>query len=57
APGQMHLAAVDQPLDGYDGTVVVEGEVGTGAGRLLLTYQPCDASRCLPPVTQKLVLA
>jgi uncharacterized protein YyaL (SSP411 family) len=57
APGQMHLAAVDQPLDCYDGTVVVEGEVGAGAGRLLLTYQPCDASRCLPPVTQKLVLA
>jgi uncharacterized protein YyaL (SSP411 family) len=57
APGQMELAAVDHPLACYDGTVVVEGEVGVGSGRLLLTYQPCDDTRCLPPVTQKLVLA
>jgi hypothetical protein len=56
-PGQMQLSAVDHPLACYDGTVIVEGEVGVGAGRLLLTYQPCDATRCLPPVTQKLVLA
>ena len=56
APGQMELAAVDHPLDGYDGTIEIEGEVSVGSGRLLLTYQPCDATRCLPPVTQKLVL-
>jgi uncharacterized protein YyaL (SSP411 family) len=56
APVPMRLASVDHPLDAYEGTVAIEGEVGAGAGRLLLTYQPCDDTRCLPPVTQKLVL-
>jgi uncharacterized protein YyaL (SSP411 family) len=55
-PQPMAVAAVDHPLAGYGGTVEIEGEVSEGAGRLLLTYQPCDATRCLPPVTQKLVL-
>jgi len=55
-PGEMNLAAVDHPLAAYAGTVEITGEVGPGTGRLLLTYQPCDATRCLPPVTKKLVL-
>jgi hypothetical protein len=55
-PGQMHLSTVDRPLDCYDGTIEITGEVSAGAGRILLTYQPCDATRCLPPVTKKLVL-
>ncbi len=39
----------------YSGRVEITGEfTGTsgGAGRLTLTYQPCDDSRCLPPVTR-----
>jgi uncharacterized protein len=57
APEEMRLAAVDEPLAAYAGTVEITGEIGPGAGRLLLTYQPCDATRCLPPVTRKLVLS
>jgi uncharacterized protein YyaL (SSP411 family) len=39
----------------YRGRVVVEGEVerrGGGAASLELTYQACDAARCLPPLTR-----
>jgi uncharacterized protein YyaL (SSP411 family) len=37
----------------YSGRVEITGEV-SGAGKLALTYQPCDESRCLPPVTRGL---
>ncbi|HTQ80059.1 MAG TPA: hypothetical protein VMM92_08685, partial [Thermoanaerobaculia bacterium] len=55
-PGEMHLPQIDHPLACYGGEVQITGEIAVGAGRLLLTYQPCDATRCLPPVTKKLVL-
>ncbi len=35
----------------YSGKVEITGEVSAG-GRLSLTYQACDAGRCLPPVTR-----
>ena len=42
----------------YSGRVEITGEfTGTTAGdgrRLTLTYQPCDDSRCLPPVTREI---
>jgi hypothetical protein len=41
----------------YRGRVEVRGELratGAGSPALLVTYQPCDAARCLPPVTCRL---
>ena len=35
----------------YSGRVEITGEV-EGSGGVTLTYQPCDDSRCLPPVTR-----
>ncbi|MCB1036229.1 MAG: hypothetical protein KDD47_20565, partial [Acidobacteria bacterium] len=39
----------------YEGRVEITGEV-RGEGGLLLTYQPCEADRCLPPVRRTLPL-
>jgi uncharacterized protein len=47
--------AEEEPV--YRGRVEVAGELrATGADSpvLLVTYQPCDAARCLPPVTRRL---
>jgi uncharacterized protein len=41
-----------QGLGIYRGIVELTGEL-RGQGRLLLTYQPCDETRCLPPVTRE----
>ena len=44
----------------YRGTVEISGEVRPAGDdaepRLLLTWQPCDDARCLPPVTRELEL-
>ncbi|HEX9940804.1 MAG TPA: DUF255 domain-containing protein [Thermoanaerobaculia bacterium] len=42
-----------EPIAVYTGRVEITGEV-SGAERLSLTYQPCDETRCLPPVTRAL---
>jgi hypothetical protein len=46
-PGFVH-----QPIAVYGGQAELTGEA-KGKGRLLLTYQACDESRCLPPVTRE----
>jgi uncharacterized protein YyaL (SSP411 family) len=66
---QLRVAFADRPLSAYRGRVELGGEVGPPVGRpapadpgdpggsgarLLITYQPCDDSRCLPPVTRAL---
>jgi hypothetical protein len=46
-------------LSVYEGEVTIHGElraVGEGAA-LLVTYQPCDDRRCLPPVCRRLELS
>jgi len=42
----------EQAIAVYSGRVEIAGEV-SGAGRLVLTYQPCDEARCLPPVERR----
>jgi uncharacterized protein YyaL (SSP411 family) len=42
-----------QPIAVYTGRVEIAGEIA-GTERLSLTYQPCDETRCLPPVTRSL---
>ena len=42
-----------QPIAVYTGQVEITGEA-SGTERLRLTYQPCDETRCLPPVTRTL---
>jgi hypothetical protein len=39
----------EEPLSIYSGSVEITGEV-RGSGKVVLTYQPCDDARCLPPV-------
>jgi hypothetical protein len=48
----------DQPLAVYDGTVEITGEVGNAAldGRLVLAFQVCDDSRCLPEAEREVAL-
>ncbi len=63
-PGEpVRLGFQDEPLPVYQGTVVIEGEiaavadgVGGRGGSLVLVYQPCDDTRCLPPVVEEAVL-
>ena len=50
----------DEPPDGleasiYRGRVTIAGRAH-GDGRLVLRYQPCDESRCLPPVERSVPL-
>ena len=60
-PGEpVRLGFQEEPLPVYQGTVVIEGEIAAGAGgvggsggSLILIYQPCDETRCLPPVTEE----
>ena len=57
APEQLQPSYAAEPIAIYQGKVEVTGEVhadqpGADAG-LLLTYQACDAERCLPPVTRE----
>jgi uncharacterized protein YyaL (SSP411 family) len=64
-PGKpVRLGYLPDELPVYQGTVTIEADVAGGAGgdvggiggHLALTYQPCDATRCLPPVTREVRL-
>ncbi len=61
-PGEeRRFAFADETLRVYSGTVTItvrfKQEIQVGADlHLRLTYQACDDSRCLPPVTQNLSL-
>jgi uncharacterized protein YyaL (SSP411 family) len=48
-----------EPVPTYSGRIEVRGEVAVAGGPpvLSLTYQACDASRCLPPATLEVALA
>jgi uncharacterized protein YyaL (SSP411 family) len=58
----LRVAFSSRPVASYQARVKLTGEIGlpagpqhpqaSGAARLLLTYQPCDDRRCLPPVTR-----
>jgi uncharacterized protein YyaL (SSP411 family) len=56
-PDELQPDFAHQPLAVYERRVEVTGEVGgagphhPGGGRLLVTFQPCDAFRCLPEAT------
>jgi uncharacterized protein len=45
-----------EPISVYAGRVVVEGEVRGEKPSLLLVYQACDETRCLPPMTREIRL-
>jgi hypothetical protein len=52
-PGKsVRFAFSDRPLDIYAGDVVVRGEAAASATSVSVTYQACDESRCLRPVTR-----
>jgi hypothetical protein len=42
----------EAPIAVYEGTVEITAEVPAGVQALRVTYQPCEASRCLAPVTE-----
>jgi uncharacterized protein YyaL (SSP411 family) len=52
-PDELQPDFAGQPLAVYEREVEIAGELGDLApgGRLLVTYQPCDAARCLPAAT------
>jgi len=53
-PDELQPDFAQAPLAVYERQVEVTGEVAagpSGEGRLLVTFQPCDASRCLPEAT------
>jgi uncharacterized protein YyaL (SSP411 family) len=45
-----------KPLAAYTGCIDLAGEL-QGTGALLLTYQPCDATRCLPPIEREIAVS
>ena len=48
-------AGADEPLPVFSGRVEVRGEIAAGAApSLRLTYQACDDTRCLAPVTREI---
>ena len=51
---RVKAAFAEGPLAVYSGTVEITGEVAAGTAGLVLAYQPCDESRCLPPVEKSL---
>ena len=58
APGDFAFA--DQPIEVYEGEVKLTARLRTSAdaphvepGELVVTYQACDATRCLPATTQR----
>jgi hypothetical protein len=51
----LRMAFEEKPLAAYAGRVELGGEV-KGSGTLVLTYQPCDATRCLPPVEREIAV-
>ena len=50
------LAFSETALEVYEGEVVLRGEVAAGATSVSVTYQACDANRCLRPVTRTVPL-
>jgi hypothetical protein len=58
-PERLGTGFVDREIAVWEGTVELAGEIAVGGTRhpaLELTYQACDAERCLPPVTVELAL-
>ena len=58
-PGrEAQMAYGEGPISIYEGTVEITGELlqEAEAARLMLTYQACDESRCLPPITRLAVI-
>jgi uncharacterized protein len=55
---QVESQISDRPLAVYEGTVEITGEVGevTLGGRLVLTFQVCDDSKCLPEAVREVAL-
>jgi uncharacterized protein len=45
-----------EPLDVYEGSLRIEGAVRGETPSVLLVYQACDETRCLPPVTREIRL-
>ncbi len=55
-PQAFRFEFAPKAIDVYSGSVRIRGELGEGADELRLTYQACDDTRCLPPVTRDLRL-
>jgi uncharacterized protein YyaL (SSP411 family) len=61
----VRAAFAREPLAVYQGRIEISGacraqgggDAAAGEPRLVLTYQPCDAARCLPPVRRALASA
>jgi len=51
----LRMAFEEKALAAYAGRVELAGEV-KGRGSLVLVYQPCDATRCLPPVEREIAI-
>ncbi len=49
----LRMGFEEKPLAAYAGRVELAGEL-QGTGSLVLTYQPCDETRCLPPVEREI---
>jgi uncharacterized protein len=58
AGDELTLPYSKQPLAVYRGTVTLAGKLRKDApsARLVLTFQPCDDARCLPPVTREVAI-
>jgi hypothetical protein len=54
---KLKLGFSPQALSVWSGSVRLTGETKEGAQSLRLTYQACDDTRCLPPVTRELALS
>jgi hypothetical protein len=55
-PGEpLQMAFEEKLLAAYAGRVDLTGEL-KGSGSLVLTYQPCDDTRCLPPVEREIAV-
>jgi uncharacterized protein YyaL (SSP411 family) len=57
-PRLIRPSYAEEDLAVYEGAVEITGRVRPEdpAARLRVTYQPCDAERCLPPVTEELAV-
>jgi uncharacterized protein YyaL (SSP411 family) len=56
-PARFRSAFAADELAVYTGQAVIRGEAAPRATALMLTYQACNDSLCLPPVTRSLALA
>ena len=57
--GTLRSALAREPIAVYAGSVRIEGEIEpapAGVPRVLVTYQACDETRCLSPVTREVAL-